>query len=179
MLASTRRSIYLQNGISEINANKIIQNRKVSDYLNKFIDKDINLVIASNLLLGDIASYLNKTNLSMEETKFSEEKFVKIVTMLDKGDISSKIFKEILTDLFETDDDINILLDKHGISSLSDDDLRNIIKTILDNNKDNVTDYKNGNERVLKFFVGQIMKETKGSANPVLVNQMLLEELSK
>jgi len=179
MLASTRREIYLNSGISEVNANKIIQNRKVSDYLNKFIDKNINLVIASNLLLGDIASYLNKTNLSMEETKFNEEKFIKVVNMLDKGDISSKIFKEILTDLFETDDDINTLLDKHGISSLSDDDLRNIIKNILDNNKDNVTDYKNGNERVLKFFVGQIMKETKGSANPVLVNQILLEELSK
>ena len=179
MLASTRREIYLKSGISEVNANKIIQNRKVSDYLNKFISKNINLVIASNLLLGDIASYLNKTNLSMEETKFDEEKFVKIVTMLDKGDISSKIFKEILTDLFETDDDINTLLDKHGISSLSDDDLRNIIKNILDNNKDNVIDYKNGNERVLKFFIGQIMKETKGSANPALVNQILLEELSK
>ena len=179
MLASTRRKIYLKSGISEVNANKIIQNRKVSDYLNKFIDKNINLVIASNLLLGDIASYLNKTNLSMEETKFNEEKFVKIVTMLDKGDISSKIFKEILTDLFETDDEVNTLLDKHGISSLSDDDLRNIIKNILDNNEDNVNDYKNGNERVLKFFVGQIMKETKGSANPVLVNQILLEELSK
>jgi len=179
MLASERREIYLKSGISEVNANKIIQNRKVSDYLNKFISKNINLVIASNLLLGDIASYLNKTNLSMEETKFNEEKFVKIVTMLDKGDISSKIFKEILTDLFETDDEVNTLLDKHGISSLSVDDLRNIINDILDNNVDNVNDYKNGNERVLKFFVGQIMKETKGSANPMLVNQILLEELSR
>lgn len=179
MLASTRREIYLKSGISEVNANKIIQNRKVSDYLNKYISKNINLIIASNLLLGDIASYLNKTNLSMEDTKFNEEKFIKVVTMLEKSEISSKIFKEILTDLFETDDEVKTLLDKHGISSLSDDDLRNIIKNILDNNKDNVTDYKNGNERVLKFFVGQIMKETKGSANPGLVNQMLLEELSK
>jgi len=179
MLAEERREIYIKSGISEINANKIVQNRKVSDYLNKYLDKNINLVIASNLLLGDIASYLNKNNVSMEETKFTEEKFIKVVNMLDKGDISSKIFKEILNDLFETEDDINTLLDKHGISKLSDNDLKDIIKNILDNNKDNVNDYKNGNDRVLKYFIGQIMKETKGSANPTLVNQILLEELSK
>ena len=179
MLASERRERYLTSGISEINANKIIQNRKISDYLNKYLDKNINLVIASNLLLGDIASYLNKANVSMEDTKFTEDKFVNIVNRLDKGDISSKIFKEILNDLFETDADIDLLLDKHGISKLSDEDLRLIIRNILDNNKDNVTEYKNGNERVLKYFVGQVMKETKGSANPILLNEILLDELSK
>jgi len=179
MLADTRRSIYVNNGISLLNANKIIQNRKISDYLNKYLDKNINLVIASNLLLGDIASYLNKNNTSMDETKFNEEKFIEVVTKLDSGDISSKIFKEILEDLFETDESVEALLTKHGISKLSTEDLRIIIKNIIDNNKDNVEQYKNGNDRIFKFFVGQVMKETKGSANPELVNNILLEELSK
>ncbi len=179
MLADERRKIYLENGISLINANKIIQNREVSEYLNKYLDKNINLVIASNLLLGDIAAYLNKNNKTMKDTCFSDEKFIKVVNMLNNGDMSSKIFKEILNDLFETNDEVETLFEKHGISKLSDDDLRAIIKNIIDNNSENVLEYKNGNERLLKYFVGQVMKETKGSANPELVNTLLLEELSK
>lgn len=179
MLAQERRNIYLQNGINPINVDKIIQNRKISDYLNRYLNKNINLVIASNLLLGDIASYLNKNNKEMDDTNFSEEKFIEVVNSLDKGDISSKIFKEILNDLFETNDSIEQLLSTHGISKLSDDDLKSIIKNILDNNKDNVLEYKNGNDRILKYFIGQIMKESKGSANPELANKLLLEELSK
>mgnify|MGYP002550925123 FL=1 len=179
MLADERRKIYLENGISLINANKIIQNREVSEYLNKYLDKNINLVIASNLLLGDIAAYLNKNNKTMKDTCFSDEKFIKVVNMLNNGDMSSKIFKEILNDLFETNDEVETLFEKHGISKLSDDDLRAIIKNIIDNNSENVLEYKNGNERLLKYFIGQVMKETKGSANPELVNTLLLEELSK
>lgn len=179
MLADERRKIYLENGISLINANKIIQNREVSEYLNKYLDKNINLVIASNLLLGDIAAYLNKNNKTMKDTCFSDGKFIKVVNMLNNGDMSSKIFKEVLNDLFETNDEVETLFEKHGISKLSDDDLRVIIKNIIDNNSENVLEYKNGNERLLKYFIGQVMKETKGSANPELVNTLLLEELSK
>ncbi len=179
MLADERRKIYLENGISLINANKIIQNREVSEYLNKYLDKNINLVIASNLLLGDIAAYLNKNNKTMKDTCFSDEKFIKVVNMLNSGDMSSKIFKEILNDLFETNDEIETLLKNHGISKLSDDDLRVIIKNIIDSNGDNVSAYKSGNERLFKYFVGQVMKKTKGSANPELVNKLFLEELSK
>lgn len=179
MLADERREVYLERGIAPVNVEKIIQNRKISDELNKYLDKDINLVIASNLLLGDISAYLNKNNVELQDTKFTEEEFIEVVNKLDKGDISSKIFKEILPDLFETDSSIEDLLKKHGISKLSQEELEQIITNILDNNKENVLEYKNGNERILKFFIGQIMKETKGSANPELVNKLLNKQLSK
>ncbi len=179
MLSSQRREIYLERGISDININKIIQNRELSDYLNRYLDKGINLVIASNLLLGDMANYINKNNVNIDDTCFNESKFIEIVNLLDKGEISSKIFKEILVDLFETNNDIKTLLEQHGISKISDNDLKKIIKNIIDNNQDNVLEYKNGNERIFKYFVGQVMKETKGSADPVIINKILQEELSK
>ena len=78
MLASERRKIYVQRGISELNANKIIQNRDVSDYLNNFLDTDINLVQASNLLLGDISAYLNKEGKSIFDTKLDTNKFIDV-----------------------------------------------------------------------------------------------------
>lgn len=180
MLASERREIYVSKGISSLNANKIIQNRSLSNYLNRFLDKNIDFVISSNLLLGDIAGYLNKTGVEIENTKLTEEKFISVVTKLASGDINSKVFKDILDDLMESDSSVEEIISSKGIKIISDPtELKNIISTILTNNEASVNDYKSGNERAIKFLMGQIMKETKGSANPELVNKLLLEELNK
>ena len=180
MLASERRKIYVQRGISELNANKIIQNRDISDYLNNFLDTDINLVQASNLLLGDISAYLNKEEKSIFNTKLDTNKFIDVVNKLDKGEINSKVFKDILVDLMEKEDNVDEIISSKGIKIISDpEELKKIVLTILENNQNSVNDYKNGNERAIKFLMGQIMKETKGSANPELVNKLLEEELKK
>ena len=180
MLASERKKEYEKRGISTLNANKIIQNRTISNYLNMFLDTNINFVIASNLLLGDIAAYLNKSEKSIFDTKLDKNKFIDIVEKLDKGTINSKVFKDILNDLMESDNFVDEIISKKGIKIISDpNELKNIIKTVLDNNPNSVNDYKNGNERAIKYLMGQIMKETKGSANPELVNKLLEEELNK
>ena len=180
MLASERREIYVSKGISTLNANKIIQNRSLSNYLNRFLDKNIDFVIASNLLLGDIAGYLNKADTLIENTKLTEEKFISVVNKLSSGDINSKVFKDILEDLIESDSSLEEIISSKGIKIISDpNELKNIISTILTNNEASVNDYKSGNERAIKFLMGQIMKETKGSANPELVNKLLIEELNK
>lgn len=175
MSAEERRNIYRKAGISEINIEKIIQNRTISDYLNKF--KNINLVIASNLLLGDIAAYLNKYELTLDNTNCTDEKFETIVNYLDKGKINSKIFKEILEDVMETTLSVDEILKEHNIKEMSKEELLEIINNVLENNEQSVNDYKNGNERAIKYLMGQIMKETKGNANPELVNKKLLEQL--
>lgn len=180
MLASERRERYVARGISELNANKIIQNRSLSNYLNRFLDTDMDLVIASNLLLGDIAGYLNKAGVEIEATKLTDTKFIDVVNKLSKGDINSKVFKDILDDLMENDSSVDEIISSKGIKIISDpNELKNIVNTVLENNSASVNDYKSGNERAIKFLMGQIMKETKGSANPELVNKLLLEELNK
>lgn len=179
MLASKRREIYLSNGINEINCKKIIQNRKTSDYLNKFIDKKINLVIASNLLLGDIAAYLNKYETSIEKTKLTDEKFIDVVNYLDSGKINSKIFKQILDDVMEEDLNIDSILEKNGVKEINREDLIEIINKVLKENEQSVIDYKNGNDRSIKYLMGQIMKETKGNANPISITNILNEMLKE
>ncbi len=178
MSAEDRRDAYRKAGISDINIEKIIQNRAISDYLNKYIGK-INLVIASNLLLGDIAAYLNKNEMVLADTKCSDEKFIDVVNYLDKGKINSKIFKDIIEDIMEEDSSIDEILKSHNIKEMNEDELLDIIKTVLDNNTQSVEDYRNGNERAIKYLMGQIMKETKGNANPQIVNDRLLEYLKK
>ena len=178
MSADKRREIYVNAGISNINVEKIIQNRFLSDYLNKFVDK-INLVIASNLLLGDIAFYLNKNEMKLTDTNLTDDKFICVVNYLDKGKINSKIFKEIIDDIMETSLSIDEILDKHDIKEMSEEDLINIINKVIKENEKSVNDYKNGNERAIKSLMGQVMKETKGKANPSLANQKLIELLNK
>ena len=178
MSADERRKIYKEAGINDINIEKIIQNRNISDYLNKFINK-INLVIASNLLLGDIAAYLNKYEMKLENTKCTDEKFIDVVNYLDKGKINSKIFKVILDDIMEQNSSIDEILKDHDIKEMSEEELITIIKDVIDNNSKMVSDYKNGNERVLKGLMGLIMKETGGNANPELVTKKLIELLKE
>ena len=175
--ADERREIYRKAGISEINIEKVIQNRAISDYLGKF--KDINLVIASNLLLGDIAAYLNKIDTTIDKTCCTEEKFKTLVKYLDSGKINSKIFKEILDDVMETDSSIDDILKDHNVKEMDESLVINIIQNVIYNNSQSVLDYQNGNERALKYLMGQIMKETKGNANPQFITAKLIELLKK
>lgn len=174
--ADVRRKKYQEAGINEININKLIANKDLSDYLEEFTN--LNLKTASNLLLGDIQAYLNKVNKSILETKLTKDKMIKLVSYLDDGKISHKNFKDIVLDIMETDKEIDTILEEKGIKNVVDNTLvLEIIEKVLKNNENVVLDYKNGNERSLKFLMGQVMKESKGSVNPKLANDLLIEKL--
>ena len=174
--ADVRRKKYQEAGINEININKLIANKDLSDYLEEFTN--LNLKTASNLLLGDIQAYLNKVNKSILETKLTKDKMIKLVSYLDDGKISHKNFKDIVLDIMETDKEIDTILEEKGIQNVVDNTLvLEIIEKVLKDNENVVLDYKNGNERSLKFLMGQVMKESKGSVNPKLANDLLIEKL--
>ena len=179
LLPNERRNIYKSKNISDINIEKLIANKSLSDYLNKYIDFDIDFKIASNILLGDITSYLNKNNMSIYDTNL-DKNFVNIVNMLSKNVISSKIFKDILEEVLTSNLSVEEILKEKNISLMSDTSkLEEIIKKVLKENETSVNDYKSGKQNALKFLMGMIMKETKGSANPKIVNDMLIDLLSK
>ncbi len=170
-----RRKDYQKGGILPINMEKIIANKEISDYLERFLD--INLVVASNLLLGDISSYLNKKDIKLSDTKLTDSKFRDLVNKLDKKEISNKNFKDILVDIMETDKSIDELIKENGFNNLDDSVVDDIIAKVLDSNPDFVHQYKSGNERVLKALMGLVMKESKGKVNPSLANDKLKEKL--
>ena len=174
--ADKRREKYLQAGISPINVDKIIANISLCDYLENLID--VNLKTASNLLLGDISAYLNKKNLSIFETKLTPSKMKELVEKLDNNIISNRNFKEIIVDIMESDLDINKILDKNNIKNVVDDkEIELLINKVLENNLNVVDDYLNGNERSLKYLMGQVMKESHGSINPAKTNEILIKLL--
>ena len=175
--ANIRREKYLNYKISDININKIIANKDISDYLEKL--DDTNLKTASNLLLGDISAYLNKHNISIFDTKLTFNKMKQLVNKLDNKEISNKNFKEILNDLLERDIELDDLLKEKNIENIVDNkEVLELINKIIDNNIDCVNDYLKGNERSLKYLMGQVMKESKGRINPKFANDLLISSLN-
>ena len=179
MLPDERRKIYLEKGVSEVNANKLVQNKSLSDYFNTLLTENTNFKIASNLLLGDISAYLNKQEKQITQTTLTKERFLELINKIEDNSLTSKNFKDILDAILESTKSIEEIVTEKGISNITDDSaLREIIKKIIIDNPDSLADYKNGHDRAIKFFMGQVMKETKGSANPKLAMEILKEELN-
>ena len=180
MLPDERRSKYIDLGVSPFKANKLVNNRSLSDYFNTLLDSNINFDIASNLLLGDISGYLNKEEKVITDTTLTKERFIDLVNNIDNNNLSSRNLKDILSKVLESDFSIKDIIDECGIKNITDDSkIREVIVNIMNNNPDSVSDYKSGKDRAIKYLMGQVMKETKGSVNPKIANEILIEELNK
>lgn len=178
MLPDERKQIYLYKGVTEINATKLIQNRPLSDYFNSLLNDNTNFKIASNLLLGDISAYLNKEEKLITETTLTKERFIDLIKNMEDGTLTSKNLKDILTRVLEENTTIADIIKSSGIENITDDNaLREIIKKIIEANEESVADYKAGHDRAIKYLMGQVMKETKGSANPKIAMEILQKEL--
>ena len=180
MSADERTKLYIEKGMDLEHAKKIIANRMLSDYLNEFLDTSLDFKTAGNLLLGDISFYLNKEEKRIEDTTLTSDKFLDLVSKVNDGSLTSKNVKDILELVLTSSLSIEEIIKKVGISNITDTlALEGIVLNVISNNPDSVSDYKAGKDRAIKYLMGQIMKETKGSANPKLVNEILTRELNK
>lgn len=179
ILTDELKEKYEKLNINPQNIQTLISNRSLCMFLESVIDS-VDAVIASNILTSDIAGYLNKNIVSIEDTKLTKEKFIELINMLKNEQLSSKQAKQIIPYLLETDKNISSLIEELGLVQITDNTkLQEIINNVLNNNQESVNDYKNGHENALKYLMGQIMKESKGQANPKLVNELLIENLKK
>lgn len=180
MLPDERREKYQSLGISEVNAKKLVQNRSLSDYLNDLFEEKIDFKTASNLLLGDISAYLNKNEIEITKTNLLKEKFVELTNNISDGTLTSKNLKEILDTVMESDKTIEEIIKEAGIKNITDNSaITEMIKKIISENPESVADYKAGKDRAIKYLMGQVMKESKGTLNPSMAMDILKEELNK
>ena len=130
---------------------------------------------AVNWLVGDYQALLA----SKKASKLTGQNLVELIKLVEKGEISSKIAKEIFPKVCDGQNPNNII-ESEGLKQVSDDnELETIIKKVIEQNPKPVADYKGGNDRVIPFFVGQVMKETKGQANPTKVNELVIKLLKE
>lgn len=179
MTAEKLRKVFKENGILDINIEKLIKNKDYSLMLSKIIDKNYSLVIASNLLLGPVSQYLNETSKNILDTLLDIDRFEKILKAFSNEEIDNKMFKDMLKDFMENEEDVELIIKNYKASLMDTDTLRKIIIEIINNSKSEVEEIKAGNERKIQYLVGQTMKKTSGKVSPKSINEIINEELGK
>ena len=180
LLPDELREKYSKIGLSSLQIEKLINNRPLNDYFLGLLEFKTNYVTAVNLLLSDVSSYLNKHNKVITDTHLSYEKLVSVIDNLESGALSNKNVKDLIDSLMENDLTIEELKKEFKIENITDDRfIEDIITKVIENNTESVNDYKNGHDRALKYLMGQVMKETKGTVNPKKASDMLKEALNK
>ncbi len=180
--AEDRRKRYVSDlGISQYDAEVLTASKEMSDFFNQTVEAGADPKQAANWLMGDISAYLNKENVELSDTQLTPESLAEMIQLIDQDTISSKIGKKVYLVLIkEGSSDVQALVEEKGWVQLSDPaKLEPIINDILDQNQQSIEDFKAGKDRAKGFLVGQVMKETRGKANPQVVNQLLDQELNK
>ena len=175
-----RYSLYVNEyGVSRKDANTIIREKEISDYYEECITLGGDPVITSNWLTGSLIGNMNKLSLTIKDIKLTPRMLIDLIKMIDDGKISGKQAKEVLEKALEEEKSPIELVKEMGLSQITDEsEIRNIVLEVINENINLVEDYKNG-KRVFDFFIGQIMKKTRGRANPVITSRILKEELEK
>ena len=165
---------------SEYDSNVIVNQMDLALFYDELIKGNVNPKTASNFLTGEIAAYLKEEKISINDSKLTVENFISLLELLDKGTISNNIAKSLVVEILKTGEDAKALVEKKGLSVMSDEgEILAIIKKVIEANPSQVEAYRGGKDKLFGFFVGQIMKETKGRANPQILNELLKKELNK
>ncbi|WP_407271323.1 Asp-tRNA(Asn)/Glu-tRNA(Gln) amidotransferase subunit GatB [Radiobacillus sp. PE A8.2] len=180
-LPDARKQRYVNDlDLPEYDAAVLTSTKEMSDFFEETIASGADTKQASNWLMGEVSAYMNKHLKELPELPLTPEALAKMIQLIEDGTISSKMAKKVFSELVENGGDPEQVVKDKGLVQISDESqLTEIITTILDKNEQSIIDYKNGKDRALGFLVGQVMKETKGQANPPMVNKILVQEMDK
>ena len=167
-------------GLPAYDAHVLTLTKEMSDMFEQTVALGADPKLASNYLMVDVNAYLNKVQKELKETALTAEGLAGMIKLITDRTISSKIAKKVFAELIEHGGDAAQIVKEKGLVQVSDSgQLLAWVNEALDNNPKSIEDYKNGRDRAIGFLVGQIMKASKGQANPQMINKMLLEEIAK
>jgi len=132
----------------------------------------------SNWLLGDFSRLLNATNIDIENAKISPNRLIEMLALVDNGTISGPAAKAVLEEMFHSGKRASEIVTEKKLSQISDTgEIRELVKQVIASNSGAVSDYLSGKQQALTFIVGQVMKATRGRANPNVVREIIMQEL--
>ena len=165
-------------GLDESEAKIISSSKTMANMFEAASSKTDDAKLVAKWLVGDISALLNKDNIDIDESNLSAENFGILIERISDGTISGKIAKSVLEEVWETASDVDEIIQSKGLVQIQDESiLEDIAKKVIESNPDQVSAYKAGKDKLFGFFVGQIMKETQGKANPKAVNEILKDLL--
>ncbi len=180
-MPESRKERYINEyKLPEYDSNILISSKYFSDLFEGATKVCNNAKAVSNWIMTDITKELNEKELEPSDIPFTADELGNLVILIDKGTISSSIAKKVLDEMFKEPRDPQKIIEEKGWVQISDEGaIKEIVLKIIEANPQSVADFKAGKDKAVGFLVGQAMKETKGKANPQMLNKMFLEELNK
>ncbi len=174
-----RKDKYISKlGLSDYDSRILIKEKKTSDYFEKCLELGIEPKTAANWIISMILGYIYKEFKEIDEIFLTPERLYKITEAVKKGTISSKQGKELFNLVLEKEEEPEKIMKDEGMEQISDDSaIKSIVEEVLNENPSQIEAYKNGRTNMFDYFVGQVMKKTRGQANPTLVKEILTELL--
>ena len=178
-MPNVRRARYVeQYMLSEYDATQITNSKQLANYFDKTVSLCNNPKAVTNWIMGDFSKMLNELNLEINQSKIVEDNLANLIKLIDTNVISSAMAKKVFVEMFETGKDAKVIVDEKGLVQLTDESaILKIVEEVVNSNDQSVSDYLAGKDKAIGFLVGQIMKLSKGKANPTTVNELLLKIL--
>lgn len=165
-------------GLSDYDAGVITASKAMADYYDDVIVHKAEPKATANWLMGEVSKHLNTANLGIEECPVTPVNLAGLIGLIEKGTISNKIAKTVFEEMWASGKDAETIVKEKGLVQISDEGaIIAVVEAVIAANPQSVADFKAGKDRALGFLVGQIMKQTKGRANPELVNKLLRERM--
>ena len=167
-------------GLSSYDAGIITSSRAMAEYFDAVVAEGADPKLAANWMMGDLSKNLNQEEKDIKESPVDAKRLGKMIKLIEKGTISSKIGKEVFKLMWKSKDDPEQIIKDKGLVQITDTKaLEAIVDAVITANPKPVADYQSGNKKAIGALVGQIMKQTRGKANPQLVNQLLSQKLAQ
>jgi aspartyl-tRNA(Asn)/glutamyl-tRNA(Gln) amidotransferase subunit B len=167
-------------GLREYDAHVLTLTRETGDYFERAVQVSGDGRATANWVVGDLMGLLKAAGREIVESPIAPEHMGELVALINKGELSGKLAKEILPKMFETGDSAAAIMDREGLRQISDTGaLEKIVEQVIAANPKQVEQYRSGKTAVLGFLVGQVMKASRGQANPGAVNEVLKNKLIK
>lgn len=162
--------------LSEYDAGVLTGSKELAIFFEETIKEIDDSKLASNWIMGDVLRRLKDDEVEIQETNLTPKYLAKLINLVKNGKINNNTGKKVLNEVFDTGKDPEVIVKEKGLIQISDENaLVEIVEKVLNENEQSIIDYKNGKDRALGFLVGQIMKASRGKANPQIVNKMLLD----
>lgn len=173
------KKYYYEYKLPELDATTIVKEMENANYYEKIVEAGANPISAANWMTGNILSTLNRNNITIDEFIVSPENIAELIKLIETNEISSKQGKQVFEKMLENNEKPSKIVKDLGMTQITDENiLRPMIIELIENNMETVEEYKKGRS-VFNFFVGQVMKQTKGMANPGVVAKIFKEEVEK
>ncbi|WP_295920171.1 Asp-tRNA(Asn)/Glu-tRNA(Gln) amidotransferase subunit GatB [Anaerovibrio lipolyticus] len=167
-----------QFGLSAYDAGIITSSREMAEYFDAVIETGADAKLAANWIMGDLSKNLNAESLEISDSPVDAKRLGEMIGLISKGTISSKIAKKVFEEMWKSPDSPDKIVKDKGLVQITDTKaIEEIVDKVIEANQKAVEDYKSGNKKAIGALVGQVMKQSKGKANPQTVNQILAQKL--